>query len=60
MYLMVKRKVHDLLDVFLLVLVLNVHHYVQHVLEVLEGFYNLFLLKNLAEIMFIMAKKKGS
>ena len=57
---MVKRKVHDLLDVFLLVLVLEVHLVVQHVLEVLEGFFNLFLLKNLAEIMYIMAKKKGS
>ena len=46
MYLIVKRKVHELLDVLLLVPVFDVHHGVQHVPEVLESVFNLFLLKN--------------
>ena len=45
MYHMAKRKFHELLDVLLLVLFLNVHHGVQHVPEVLESVFNRFLYK---------------
>ena len=37
---MTKRKVHELFDILLLVLVLDFHHAVQHVPEVLERVFN--------------------
>ena len=52
---MAKRKVHDVL---LLLLILDVHHGVQHVPGVLESVFNRFLLKNYAEMMYHMAKRK--
>ena len=42
---MTKRKVHGLFDIFLLVLVLDVHNIVRHVPGVLESVFNQFLLK---------------
>ena len=46
MYRTAKRKVHELHDLLLLVLVLDVYHGVQHVPEVLESVFNQFILKN--------------
>ena len=46
MYHMAKRKVHELLDLLLLVLVRDVSNDVQHVPEVLESVFNQFILKN--------------
>ena len=43
LYLMVKNKVHELLDIILLVLVLDVHHVVQHVFEKLKSVFNRFI-----------------
>ena len=42
----IKKKVHELLDLLLLFLVLDVHHGVQHVPEALESVFNQFLLEN--------------
>ena len=45
LYIIVKRKVYELLEV-LLVPVFDVHYGVQHVPEVLESVFNIFLLNN--------------
>ena len=42
---MAKRKVHELLEVILLVLCIDVHHGVQHVPGALKSVFNQFLLK---------------
>ena len=57
MYNMTKKLFHLLLDEFLLVLDVDVHHGVQYVLEVLEIIHNQFPIKHLAEMMYNMIKK---
>ena len=53
-----KRKVHALLDVLLLVLILDVHHGVQHVTEVLLCF-KFISIKQLGRNVVSLNQKKG-
>ena len=57
LYIILKRKVYELLEV-LLVPVFDVHYGVQHVPEVLESVFNIFLLNNQAEMLYIIVKRK--
>ena len=59
MYGMTKKYFHKLLDGLPPVLVVDVREGVQHVPEVLEIIFNRFPVKNQAEMMYDMKKKKN-